>query len=424
MMGKGHGSSGLSSALVALVQKEDWAELSKALKSDSTAAQGSDNASRTLLHLVLWKQAPEELSTTVFEANEGAAESSDRDGRYPLHFAMCASASPGLVAKVLKAAPAAAKKADKRGRMPLHYAMWRQAPVDVVSIVHKAHPEAAETKDGDKQSPLDYENEKGPRPAVLAVVSGEDATEPEEPDTSAADAAAAAEKAAAEAEAAEAKAQAQAQAKADADEKKAQLEAEKKKKVGAEEAEAEASAKAEAEAKEAADKAAAQAVLEEAEAAARVRTALGLCSGTRVDHMRLVTVRSALAGGGSRRGRRQKEGQSGGTGRGAHREILEQPKNRQHGRRGAYQANLSGWMILQADAVKKQEEADAKVAAEVSPQAFHRCWWVDSAMRRATVPDGTPCDSGGCEGCGAGGGGRAGRRPLRGHGGDSANQPV
>ena len=61
-MGKGTGSA-LASDTVALVQKERWPELAKAVSSDSALADGTDNAGRSLLHYVLWKQAPEGVAT-------------------------------------------------------------------------------------------------------------------------------------------------------------------------------------------------------------------------------------------------------------------------------------------------------------------------------------------------------------------------
>ena len=96
----------LAGQLVKLVQKENWAELTDAVKSDAKAAEGVDAAGRSLLHYVLWKQAPENVAAAVFDAHRAAAKAVDRDGRHPLHFAMCRSASSGLVGKVLKAAPA------------------------------------------------------------------------------------------------------------------------------------------------------------------------------------------------------------------------------------------------------------------------------------------------------------------------------
>ena len=141
--------------ILTMVYDEDWEGLKAAISSNNRAARELDRARRSLLHYVLWKQAPADVCEMTLQAYPAAAALVDVDGRQPLHFAsQCVSAV--TVAMVLDEAPSAATKTDKNGRTALHYACWRGADEAVIRTLLDATALHASDKDG--KIPAQYES--------------------------------------------------------------------------------------------------------------------------------------------------------------------------------------------------------------------------------------------------------------------------
>lgn len=156
------GSAPDSPKIEELLQDGNWS-LVRTVIEDAVNSYETNNF-RSILHVALSAEAPEEVVKMIMSACPESVQERDHYGRLPIHMSCLLGASNDTVRRLLETDPTSAVRKDNDGRLALHYAVQycvlsKGDTIDTVELLCAYAPTAANARDGRDQSPADMADE-------------------------------------------------------------------------------------------------------------------------------------------------------------------------------------------------------------------------------------------------------------------------